>query len=353
MNDYTKLDKILNEQFLGNNSLSEFLYKRIISKGNINKNDISCKNFVFITGLARAGTTAILNQLYNSRQFSSLLYKHMPFILSPRLAKISSNLVKKETIKKQRLHGDGLMINYASPECLDEIFWIKSQKDYYKKNLNVDDKIDLTFLNGYEYLLTSYSNSQDGKRIIIKNNNNHIRIKYLTNYFRKSIFLIIFRNPIFHSYSLLKTHKRFCKLQEKDPYILEYMNLIGHREFGLGLKIFHYKNTNNMIKYRPSSINFWLQQWINCYNWILSNKLYKKSNVKLINYEKLCLEDNNLKELYDLLQIKIHNKNELILKNKLSNEGINDLNIDPSLKNLSMCIYSNLKKFNFKIDKPS
>ena len=46
-----------------------------------------------------------------------------------------------------------------------------------------------------------------------------------------------------------------------------------------------------MIKYRPSSINFWLQQWINCYNWILSNKLYKKSSNKYKNgldklYEK-------------------------------------------------------------------
>ena len=246
MNNYKKVDKILNQQFLGNNSLTEFLYQRIISKGNINKKNFSSKNYVFITGLARAGTTAILNQLYNSKQFSSLLYKHMPFILSPKLANIFSYIAKDKEINEQRLHGDGLMINYNSPECLDEIFWINSKKGYYNQSLNTEDKIDLKILRGYEYLLTSFSNFQDGKRIIIKNNNNHIRIKYLSEYFKESNFLIIFRNPIFHAFSLLKTHKKFCKLQEKDPYILEYMNLIGHREFGLGLKTFVYKKRKSI-----------------------------------------------------------------------------------------------------------
>ena len=45
---------------------------------------------VFITGLARAGTTILLNALYKSNLFASLSYSDMPFVLAPNLwSKIS------------------------------------------------------------------------------------------------------------------------------------------------------------------------------------------------------------------------------------------------------------------------
>ena len=59
----------MNQQFLGDNALSELLYERLITKANSVGFDSSTKNHVFITGLARAGTTAILNQLYKSGLF--------------------------------------------------------------------------------------------------------------------------------------------------------------------------------------------------------------------------------------------------------------------------------------------
>ena len=40
---------------------------------------------VFITGLARSGTTILLRNLYASNQFSSTTYEDMPFILCPNL----------------------------------------------------------------------------------------------------------------------------------------------------------------------------------------------------------------------------------------------------------------------------
>ena len=45
-------------------------------------------------------------------------------------------------------------------------------------------------------------------------------------------------------------HKRFSDLQTSDSYILDYMNLIGHREFGLGAKSFIY---NNDISYSQNN----------------------------------------------------------------------------------------------------
>ena len=86
---------------------------------------------------------------------------------------------------------------------------------------------------------------------------------------------------------------------------------------------------------------------MDCYEWILFNNFHKKNNINLINYEKICTNDKNLKELYELLNIKFNNKCDLILKNYLSNKKLKELEIDPELENLSMHIYSRLEKFNF------
>ena len=48
------------------------------------------ENHIFITGLARSGTTILLNALHKSNIFASLSYADMPFVLAPNLwSKIS------------------------------------------------------------------------------------------------------------------------------------------------------------------------------------------------------------------------------------------------------------------------
>ena len=341
MGNYSFLDQILNKQFLGNNQLANYLYQRILNK-NFSKDSLSKKQHIFITGLARSGSTAILNQLYESNQLCSFLYKHMPFILAPKLAHLASSLINDTKKKTERLHNDGLFIDNNSPECLDEIFWIKSTKNYYKCDLTEPQKIDIKVLRGYENLITSYSKLQSDKRLIIKNNNNHIRLKCLAEYFGYCYFLIIFRDPISQAYSLMRCHKRFCELQEKDNYILDYMNLIGHREFGKGIKKFIYNNSSTKSEYSSHSINYWLKQWIECYGWILENKLYKKENVYLICYEKICSNKSYLKKIYSILNLKFDNKKNLILKNRLSDKDKTKLGMNPELVQLSNIIYRKL-----------
>ena len=110
MNNYSFLSKVLHRQFLKDGVLSDLLIKKIQSrKVSI---DFSDGNHIFITGLARSGTTAILNSLDSSNIFASLRYKYMPFILYPLMAKIyieffSSN--KTEAIPRE--HGDGIYIS--------------------------------------------------------------------------------------------------------------------------------------------------------------------------------------------------------------------------------------------------
>ena len=130
------LDKTLHRQFLSkNNPLSKYFYQDIIKKSD--KQDIPNKKHIFITGLARAGTTALLNKIYDSNDIGSLMYKYMPFILAPDLAKIYSNILGNSKQKTERFHNDGLFINSDSPECLDEVYWIMADNQYF------DDEIFL------------------------------------------------------------------------------------------------------------------------------------------------------------------------------------------------------------------
>ena len=226
MDNYTKLDKILHRQLLGDNNLSKFLYKRLIKKSKNFKFSNSSKH-VFITGLARSGTTALLNKIFSTGEFGSFLYKYMPFILSPSLANIySKNSNKYKELYLERHHKDGILFSSNSPECLDEPFWIKSSEKNYKSNKLSPYLPRQRDLKTYAYLLNRYAEIQNINKLVIKNNNNHIRIKSLSKFFSKSKFIILFRDPLTHSKSLMQQHQNFCGLQTKYPFILEYMNYI-------------------------------------------------------------------------------------------------------------------------------
>ena len=49
-------------------------------------NKITISNqHVFLSGMARSGTTILLNNIYRTEEFASLTYRDMPFILSPNI----------------------------------------------------------------------------------------------------------------------------------------------------------------------------------------------------------------------------------------------------------------------------
>ena len=143
-------------------------------------------------------------------------------------------------------------------------------------------------------MISRYSDLAENKTMLIKNNNNHRRILHLSEYFDNSYFLLLFRNPLSQSRSLLNQHINFLNIYKKDNYISEYMNLIGHYEFGPNIRPFFYDNFDPKW-YKESgnlSIDYWLGQWIETYSWILKNKCISRKNVYLISYENLCSKKN-------------------------------------------------------------
>ena len=174
---------------------------------------------VFVSGLARSGTTILLNALYESDEFASLSYKDMPFVLAPNLwSKLSPN--KKNIDSVERAHGDGVKVSTESPEAFEEVFWMTFAEDHKDTKEKFKNYVQLI------------NHKYQKKRYLSKNNQNIKRLELISKIFPNSKILIPFRNPIQHAYSLLVQHQRFIEYSKKDAFISNYMKWIGHTEFG-------------------------------------------------------------------------------------------------------------------------
>jgi len=237
----------------------------------LKESKIEVKNPVFITGLARAGTTILLEAIHKSGEFASLSYSNMPFLMAPNLWKKISKRDESQQ-KIERAHGDGIMVNTNSPEAFEEVFWqTHTQQDG-----------EAQFKDYIRLILYSYQKH----RYLSKNNQNVNRIDILQKVLPGAKILIVFKDPINHASSLLKQHMEFSKAQQQDGFIKDYMDWIKHSEFGLSYQPI----TSGKLRYTNSDcIDHWLEQW-----YLLYNKLIKShegdSNVVFVNGDLLHSE---------------------------------------------------------------
>jgi len=338
--NYNFLEKILHYIVLNNNYVKEFIFD--FENKIFNKKIFDYKNnqHIFISGLARSGSTLLLNLLYNNNNYSSLTYKDMPFVLSPNLWGKFFNTSKKNIDSKKRVHGDLINININSPESFDEIFWkMILQNKYITENNLIKIKISTKQIEAYNNYINLICLKYKKKKYLSKNNNSILRIKEVLEYFKNSFFIIPFRHPGEHANSLLNQHIKFKKIQSENKFIKKYMNWLGHHEFGLNHLPFQIKNLDQ--NYNKESTNYWLQNWDNYYTYIL--ELYKnnKNNNRIIfiNYDKVCsLQYNYLIKLEEKLKIKFDRKNIEIIKNKKNKNK----NYDNKLFKKAFLIYEQL-----------
>ena len=89
----------------------------------IKRQDNPDERHVFVSGLARAGTTILMRTFFDTGQFRSLSYRDMPFVLMPGIWKNLSKSFQKQEKAKERAHGDGIYVDFDSPEAFEEVFW--------------------------------------------------------------------------------------------------------------------------------------------------------------------------------------------------------------------------------------
>ncbi len=288
MSKYSKIEKLLHKLYLSNHfiSKSSLEIEELLFGSQIKRVEID--QYIFVTGLARSGTTFLTNKIYETSDYASLQYSNMPFLFLPNLWKNN-----KEITSKERAHQDGIIINSQSPEEFDEYFWkVFLLNSYVKKGLH-PHPISQSILQKYLTYISLICLSKNKKRYLSKNNNNILRLDSLSKV-KNSKIIILYRNPLEHASSLMKMHNKFMKMQREDVFVKQYFDFLGHYEFGLNHKPFLLTEyfLKEKEKYSLSDINYWLLNWINYYSYLLKN--FKEDYI-LVSFEDLV---NNPKQIF-------------------------------------------------------
>jgi len=248
---------------------------------------------IYITGLARAGTSINLEMLSKHPDVATHRYIQIPLIYLPHVLTNFAKKINFFTEPVERLHKDGIFVNKDSPEALEEVIWQGFFKNLHNENTSniIDNKVsNRTFEKFYRNHISKMLLAQKKSRYVTKNNYNVTRMEYLNKIFPKAKFLLIIRNPASHIASFIKQNKLFEELFAKYPHLEQFTQLIGHFELGPNKKSINVGNFEMILKLRKiwlknsSDVKAWALYWASIYSYVsdILNKNKKLADATLI-----------------------------------------------------------------------
>ncbi|WP_223032508.1 sulfotransferase domain-containing protein [Hanstruepera marina] len=288
--DYSEASILFHKLILNNYNIGRLLFS---FDSRFKKEKISEKKetFLIISGLARAGTTSLTDQLFKAGDFSSLDYSNMPLLLAPNLWKKMYN--PKKAKLKERKHGDKMLFGLNTIEALEEYFFKVFLNDYFisKNHLNKHEITEEVYDNYMKYQALVRQNNTS--TYLSKNNNLILRYESLRKFNESFKVVFLFRKPEVHAYSLLNQHKRFSEFQTDDEFMQTYLDWLGHHEFGNNQKVFKFSDKDVTIACDKSTLNYWLAIWLNYYDYLLN---MEDENYMLIEYSDYLNEPQKVME---------------------------------------------------------
>lgn len=349
MTDYTLLDRALHRaalQFRPVAELSFDLDQAFTPKSKA----IGAGRHVFVSGLARAGTTILMRQIYSAGSFCSLTYRNMPFVLAPNLwGKLTNLSVGRRPVEaKERAHGDRIQVDVDSPESFDEVFWrVLDGENYIHPDHLAPHEPDSSVAAKYVAYVNAIlaSDQQSRSRYLSKNNNNLLRLKTIREILPQAVILVPFRNPLAHANSLLRQHGNFITQQNSNGFVRNYMKWLGHHEFGLEHKPFRFgkEGAQRLSALSPHELNYWLEVWLQTYNWLEQSA---PEGTIYVCYEDLCQFPGVWEQVAELLEIGPDTGNELNFElRKNESEESADINLTSDCMSLYDCLRDKTASF--------
>lgn len=192
---------------------------------------------IYVAGLARSGSTVLLETLASYRGVCSHRYRDFPFVFTPVWwNRFLDRSPRKSATMKPRVHADGLLVSSESPEALEEPLW-----SAFFANAHTPDESQVldkntshaAFEEFYRNHIRKLLALRGGNRYACKGNYHVSRLEYLLKMFPDARFILPIRNPRDHVASLMKQHRLFVAGETRHPRSLDQMRACGHFEFGL------------------------------------------------------------------------------------------------------------------------
>jgi hypothetical protein len=198
---------------------------------------VSIDRPVFLTGLARSGTTILLTLLSQTDGVATHRYRDFPFLEIPFLWNWFQDRFASQSASspQERIHADRIEITPDSPEAFEEPLWQSHfARLHDPRRVHVLDEtvVRPDFEDAFCTHLRKILALRGGERYLSKGNYNVTRIRYLAKLFPDARFIVPIREPVAHVHSLVRQHRRFSRLAAEDERVPHYLRAAGHYEFG-------------------------------------------------------------------------------------------------------------------------
>jgi hypothetical protein len=262
--------------------------------------DFEIDSPIYVTGMARAGTTITLEMLSQHPSVASHRYLHMVLPYTPHFIQLAANVLPLMKSPVERLHKDRMLVTRDSPEAVEEIIWqrfFSSIVDESQSNILDSTSSNPDFEMFYREHLRKLLFNQNAARYAAKNNYNVSRMEYLKKMFPDVRFIIVVRNPFDHIASLAKQDMILRSLESADPRLLDWTKIIGHREFGSARIIINLGSSETVERIRrlwnskDTYARGWAVYWNAVYSFV-QDKLESNTEIAdaslVFRYEDLC-----------------------------------------------------------------
>ncbi len=261
---------------------------------------VEVRNPIYICGLARSGSTILLETLASLPDTVTHRYQDFPFLFTPYWWHLLLTLPFNRSVEKtERAHGDGILVSPQSPEAMEEMLWMAFFRYLHKELTSeiLDENIsNPDFEAFYKDHIRKLLHAHKKPCYVSKGNYNISRMAYIQRMFPDARFIIPIRDPVTHVESLLRQHKRFTEAGKADPRVVRHMSIAGHFEFGLNRKAVHMGDEAKLKAIRSAwndgdDIRGFALQWDMTYRFIYNQMLTNKTLGKaclVIPFENLC-----------------------------------------------------------------
>lgn len=191
---------------------------------------------IFIAGLARSGSTILLELLSSIPGVATHRYRDFPLVFAPWIWNWFVDRGRSGPAQPvERAHADRIKITPESPEAMEEPLWMAffdSLHDPRESNVLDRSTSDPGFEKFYREHIRKLLLLRQSRRYASKGNYNVSRMAYLLKQFPDARFVVPVRDPVTHIASLMKQHRLFDENTADNDRALNHLRQVGHFEFG-------------------------------------------------------------------------------------------------------------------------
>lgn len=274
--------------------------------------DVRVDRPIFVAGLARSGTTVLLEQLAAHAQVASHRYIDYPPVLTPYWWNRWLDMVPRASeTARERAHQDGISITSQSPEAFEEVLWMAFFPNAHNPQHSAvmgRQHSHPRFERFYDEHLRKLLAVRKGQRYVAKGNYNLARLGYLHRLYPDARFVLAIRDPVWHIASLIKQHRLFVAGEQAEPRALEHMRRVGHYEFGLDRRAINTGDTDltrriTELWQSGREVEGWAHYWAAVYAHVadvLQADTALRQASLVVRYETLCSDPRTmLKQVFE------------------------------------------------------